>query len=184
MSTDISSLFKYINSLPKSAVWAIVNKDTKSVYMKHTLDLPSKLGVIASYSGDLDIFAVSPDPVYKLIMAEVVRQQYLRAGYTIENQKTPYITFKANLRIDADGRNAIVYITSGRGYKEVVGVFKKLADAQDFLDTYYGKDWDGVPFYALNEATRIYWRGIGYKHSRFAAKQYFVESNEVTQTEN
>lgn len=180
-------LFQYINRLPDAACYALINEDTKSVYIMHTTNLKSKLGVVAeniAVGKQFEYFCISADPVYKLIMSEGVRKDYLARGYKIENQVSPFISFKVGVRIDADGRNAIVYIVSARGYKEVVGVFKNIVEADEFRLLYGAGVWDGVtPIYAINKETREYWQKHGYKHSRFAAKQYFVESNEVTQTE-
>lgn len=186
MELDTLSLFQYINSLPDVACYVKINEDTKSVYIMHTLNLKSKLGTISEsiVAGRIfSFFSISSDPVYKLIMSEQIRKRYLAAGYEIENQISPFISFKVGLRIDADGYNAIVYITTARGYKEVVGVFRNINEADEFRAQYYGEDWSGIPVYAINKKTREYWIEYGYKHSRFAPKQYFVESSETTQTD-
>lgn len=166
MELDILSVAKYINSLPEAAVWAIVDDEERTVYMKHTTNLKTKFGEIGTKikgSSRVEIFSIPPDPVYKLIMAEKTRKEFIGRGYKIENQATPYIKFKANLRIDTDGRHAIVYITSARRHREVVGVFKKMAEAEQFYSLYYGADWGGAPVYCINEWTKRYHEKHGWR---------------------
>ncbi len=188
MKIGIGAVIEYINKIPDSVVYAIVDDTAKSVYIMHSTKFRTKLGEVADLmagvqNSTLEYFCISAHPVYKLIMAEQVRLQYINKGYTIQNQTTPFIKFTPGIRIDATGQTVLVYITSSRGLREVVGVFGSMSAAEAFKDEFYGDSWSGVPVYAINKETSRYWRNVVYKRMYGSrAEQSLVEPNEMAQT--
>lgn len=184
---DIGEVFQYINSIPDVAVYALVDENIKTVYINHSTKLRSKIGEISDLMHQytkFEYFSISSHPVYKLIMAEQIRLRYINEGYKISNQRVPFIKFKVKIRLGAVLRAAFVYIESSRGHKEIVGVFSKVADADSFVSQYYSSGWSGAPVYAVNEGTREYLLSDVYKRPTRGEDGIFVESNEMTQTEN
>lgn len=180
---DITQVIKYINTLPDCVVYSIVNDSEKTVYINYSTKFRDRFGYISDLrdklGGRIEFSEIVEHPVYKLILAEKVRKSYLARGYKIKNQGMPFINFKPNLRVDSESRYALVYIVSGKGVKDVVGVFKKLSAAQEFLSLYYGAEWCGSPVIANNELTKRYFEGVVYKRIMSArGSQYFTESNE------
>lgn len=187
MGVGIDEVLEYINGVPDAAVYAIVNDDTKDVYIMHSTKFKTKFGELAQLlekvGGRVEFFSISDHPVYKLIMAEKRRAEYINKGYRVTNQVSPFIKFTPSLRVDVDMRNVLVYVTSSRGLREVVGVFKSMVAAEAFKAEFYGESWGGDPVYAVNNETAQYWNNVLYKRMYGSrAEQCLVESNEVTQT--
>jgi len=177
----IGEVFQYINAIPDVAVYVLVDVDTKKVYINHSTKLRSRLGDISDLMvgyGEFHFFSVPRHPVYKLIIAEKIRTQYINDGYTIVNQKVPFIKFKAKSRVGAIYGRVFVYIESSRGHREIVGVFRKVSEADSFIAQYYGSEWSGAPIYALTRDTRDYLLNDVYKRAYGGTDSIFVESSE------
>lgn len=184
----IGEVFKYINKIPDVAVYVLTNKDTKSMYINNSTKLRSKFGEIADLmvSGGYDnfeYFEISPDPVYKLVMSEKVRLMYINKGFVPQNKSTPFIKFKVKSKFGSMHDRVLVYIESARGHKQIVGVFGKVKDADEFVARFYGSEWQGEAVYALNSGTREYVLSDVYKHKHERQSGILIESNVVTQIE-
>lgn len=189
MIDGIGAVIKYINSVPDVAAYVLINENTKKVYVGHSTKFRSKFGEIANIMDkegfvEIECFGISAHPVYKLIMAEQIRLQYINKGYEVVNHPLPFIRFSVHSRIDVDFRNFIVYLITGRRSIEIVGVFKTCKQADEFKEQYYSFNWNGLPVYAINRETAAYWQKRLYKQGVGAASTGgLIESNEVTQIE-
>ena len=184
----ISEAFQYINSLPEAAVYAIANDEKMEVYINQSTKFKAKLGEVANIQklmgGRIEVFSSCEDHVYKLILAERIRQRFIARGYKIVNQLSPFIKFKVHIRLDTDLRNFLVYLQSARGAREVVGVFKCINEAEDFKQYYYGENWNGEIVFAINRDSVRYFKGSVYKRvGLWRNSQPKAESNEVTQVD-
>jgi hypothetical protein len=174
----------YIKALPDVAVYWVVGRD--SVYINTTTRLKEKLGVVCSLpesvsGGVLEYLEVPAHPVYKLIIAEQVRQKLLGQGSQYINQLTPFIKFNVLVRTDPLSRNVLVLVMTAKREIQVVGVFSTLYKAEEYADWLRGMEGGVQPVFALNEATGKYCRADIYKHSYLGRKSPTIESNEVTQ---
>lgn len=174
------AFIEYINTIPDCAVYALIDENTKKVYINHSTKFKEKLGNLHGVC-KVEYFPISAHPVYKLIEAERVRLMYINKGYEISNQKTPFIRFTPYMKIDSDSRHMLVYILSSRRERFVMGVFSSVTEAEDFHCKYY-KDWDGVPVFAETEATRKYFANPIYKQKLMPGDLLNVESSAATQT--
>lgn len=163
----ISESFRYINGFPEAAVYAIICDTKKEVYVGQSTKFKGRLGDVAfiqnEMSGRVEVFSSVEDHVYKLILAEKVRLRYVAAGYAIINQIAPFIRFRADLRLDTDHGFFLVYLTTSRGAREVVGAFRCINRAEGFMNEYYDDKWDGEVICAVNAETRRYYCGSVYK---------------------
>lgn len=189
----MEQVIKYINILPTSAVFWIEEDGEPFVYINHTGNLKHSLGKIAEVSSQFKsprfgYISCAPDQVYKLTAAELERSRFVERGYTILNQEVPFIQFKAVTRIDADKDKVLVYLVTSRRRTEVVGVFRSVRDAEEFVGQFYGciNNKNGVTpiVYANNEHTRKYWQLKVYKPTLWGGTFLPVESSikNATQT--
>lgn len=165
-------VIEYINQFNDSVVYAVVDDVKKTVYINYSTKFKNKLGtvfnLVTKLGGRLELVSSVAHPVYKLIMAEGVRVKYMNAGYTITNQKLPFIRFKAHVRLDAEHKWVLVYLVSGKGQREIVAIFKSFEEANNFANEFYGDSWRGEIVYAV---------GGVYKHSKLARTAQKVESS-------
>ena len=169
------AVIAYINTIPDCAVYALIDENTKKVYINHSTKFKEKLGNLYGVC-KVEYFPISAHPVYKLIDAEKVRLMYINNGYEISNQKMPFIKFTHYMKMDSDSRHILVYILSSRREKFVMGVFSSVTEADGFYAKYYA-DWDGVPVFAETEATRKYFANPLYKQKLMPGDLFNVESS-------
>lgn len=187
MNTAYNSIpFQFIHTLPRSVVFYVYNTDKKEVYINHCSRLKDKIGfisgVVSELQGEFDFFEVPDNSVYKLMHAEIQRKIFIDAGYKVVNQHSAFIRFSVDIRIDAHKDHVLVCLTTARGVREIVGVFKTITDAEEYKQKYYGSDWNGLPVYAINKHTSRYWARRVYKQGLHAGVGGIeTESNVVTQ---
>lgn len=147
-----TQIIQYINKLPDHCVYGVIDDTQKTVYINYTGNFITKLRNLSQYSGEVRILSVVTDKIYKLIHSEYYALQYINKGYRIVNREVPFINLKPVVRVGTN--RVLVYLSTGRRDKIIVGAFRKLQDAQEFKNKYYGDNWDGLPIYAINEETR------------------------------
>jgi hypothetical protein len=187
MDVSIACPFTYINKLPAGAIFVLRDDINKTFNIYLTKNLKSRLSDIseAVVAGcNFEYWSIAGDHVYKLSMAERYRKECIAQGYKCINQKLPFISFKVHLRVNHDARSAMVYLTTAKGTRMTVGIFKKMKEAQEFMDEYYFEGWSGAPVFASNEETARFVRKFGvYKQEQVRFRQYdLVESSSATQT--
>lgn len=151
-------------SLPASCVFLIVNKQEKLVYINYTQNIAAALarfyvdwnGKPGAEALDLQILSVTTDIETLKLHVEYWKDKYRNMGYS-DLIKPCRKTLQYNVRTlvapDLSGVN--VELVTARGDRKVVGKFKTLKEAEEFIMLYYGDD-NGyrLPVYAANSLTK------------------------------
>jgi hypothetical protein len=171
---DNTNVFQYIKGLPEDAVYWVTGKDY--TYINITSNLKSKIGEIAELvdgDGKFEYLEVPAHPVYKLIMAERVRQRILKEGGRVEG--APFIKFKCHIVMDVLARGVFVYYRTARGQKEVVGYLDSFKEAEEYKQWLEEHDYPVVC--SVSARMRKFCRMPVYKQNMTVKMSPKVESN-------
>lgn len=123
----------------KPGVYILVDDIQKLVYINYSNSVLE--GIVRflrdrQYRPDLEIKLVSEsdDIVTQRMIADQYKRHYSSLGYTILNNVK---TFSWRYGIALKGNRAIVYLQNGQRDKYIVGVFKYMSKANEFIDQYY-----------------------------------------------
>jgi len=154
-----------IKKLPSDAVFGLISDSSKEVYVSHTTNLRSRIGLI------MDNFSIREDTRlvvfldgvydkgYKQIFAQYHLDKYISDGYrNVGIVGRSYINYKVRVQYSELLNEVLVTLTTKRGDKMVVGVFSNVDDANKFVDDYYKLGEMVQPIYAINERT-VRWIG-------------------------
>lgn len=154
-SPDFLSTFQ---TLPNSCVYALISDSTMTCLVSHSNNLQSSIGSLLTSNkvqGNdvrLVILDVLDDKEYKLLLCEKYKTQYCKFGYEVINKRN-YIKYSVSIQYSKKLDAAIVVLYNKRRDKKIVGVFKNINAAREFVDQYYKQDVI-LPVYATNKATK------------------------------
>lgn len=153
-STDFLGALK---SLPNSCVFGLISDSKMKCFISHSNNLQSRIGaIIESFpkDGRLVIFDTLDSLEYKLLFCERYKLKMLGDGYSIINSRQ-YINYRIRLQYNKMNTRVMAVLYNARYDKKIVGVFKTMVEAQEFIALYY-KEKILVPVYAINSLTREY----------------------------
>lgn len=167
------NIWKFFWNIPKSGLFALVNKSNKRVYISHSRDIPSSLARLVRDIG-------SRHSIYKQLIKDVKKleftlleniniydslldihckmdyyiTEYKQLGYEIYNSRYKLQKFKVRIDVELD---RLVYVKLiSKSYKQiVVGVFDNMDDAIEFSYIFDVMDIV-IPVYSINNYTRSY----------------------------
>lgn len=155
-------LLRQLKTLPLDAVFGLINESTKQAYISHTVNLRTRMGDL------IDVFDLEDevrfivflegvqDLRYKLLYAQQFIDQYKQDGYEILGLGRDYINSKVRIRFSKDLRRALVVIVNSRKASEIVGIFKTVHEARDFVSQYYKKGDMVRPVYSVSREMKEY----------------------------
>jgi hypothetical protein len=156
-------LSNFLN-LPSSCVFLIINKEQKLVYINYTENIASALArFYADWAGkpgaealELDILSVTTDIETLKLHTEYWKDHYRNNGYgNLISIGRKTLQYEVRALVAADLSCVNVELVTARGQRKVVGKFKTLAQANDFIMTYYAEDNRyRLPIYAVNSLTK------------------------------
>ncbi len=156
---DILTL-RAIQDLPEDAVFALISDSSKECYISHTTNLKSRIGLILTDSDilrdDTKLIILKTglnDNKYKRIYCQYYLDKHLALGYKNIGESHSYINYKVKVQFSDLLSEALVVLINKRKDKEVVGVFKTIIEAEEFVSMYYSGDMI-LPVYANNRRTR------------------------------
>lgn len=153
-SPDFLDTFK---TLPNSCVYAIINDLNKTCSVLHSNNLQSRLGVIleANEIGSrLVILDVLDDLEHKLLLCEKYKIALSQQGYSILNKRS-YINYKVSIQYSKRFHSVLVVLYNKRRDKKIVGEFKNINDAKEFVKQYYSDEGVIVPIFGIGECRYI-----------------------------
>lgn len=163
-SRELNLVLSNFLSLPSSCVFLIVNKQEKLFYINYTENIASALArFYADWSGksaatalELEVLSVTTDIETLKLHTEYWKDRYRNIGYSdliVANRKT--LQYEVRILVAPDLSSVNVELVTARGQRKIVGKFKTLADAKEFIMIYYGED-NGyrLPVYAVNSLTK------------------------------
>ena len=149
-------------ALPKSGV--IILEKRNQVLVTYTTSMGSYLETLYNdFKGQagikITIRSAGADIETLKLHVEYYRDYYRKTdGYVLllsHNRKT--IEYKVRIVPTNDLKKVDVELVTARGDSKVVGRFKDIRAARDFVDNYYGSDNPyNLPVYAANSDTRNY----------------------------
>lgn len=146
-------------SLPQSGVVILV-KGTQVLVSYTTSMGPHLEGMYNQFRGQSNIEMVvrsaGTDLETLKLHTEYYRNYYVRNGFTLllTNYRKS-IQYRVRVVPSSEFKGVDVEVVSARGDSKVVGKFKNIRDAKDFIETYYGTDNSfKFPVYAVNSATK------------------------------
>ena len=156
-------LSNFLN-LPSSCVFLIINKQEKYVYINYTENIASALarfyedwaGKPGSTALELEIVSVTTDIETMKLHVEYWKDHYRNMGYSdLIAVKRKTLQYEVRTLVASDLSGVNVELVTSRGQRKVVGKFKTLTEANEFVSIYYGED-NGyrLPVYAVNSLTK------------------------------
>ncbi len=156
---DITTL-RSIKALPENAVFGLISDSTKECYVSHTTNLRSRIGLILTDNDNilkedtrLVVFGDIRSYKYKLLYAQYYLEKMVAAGYKNIGTSHSYINYKVKIEFSVLLNEVFVVLVNKRKDKLIVGVFKKMDDAQEFIDVCYREGEMVQPIYAINKGT-------------------------------
>lgn len=144
-------------ALPRSGVIVVVDGGIAAV--SYTTSMGSVLETLYnSRNGQsnirLEVLSAGADIETLRLHAEFYRKYYSDLGYEVApGRKT--LQYRVRIIPGKDFKTSDVEVVSARGEGKLVGRFKTIGEAQDFIETYYGTDNPlKLPVYAVNSATK------------------------------
>ena len=156
-------LSNFLN-LPTSCVYLIENKQEKLVYINYTENIAGALArfyneyrvKFAETALDFQILSVTTDIETLKLHSEYWKDRYRNIGYSDlieQSRKTLQYDVRTLVASDLSGVN--VELVTARGQRKVVGKFKTLTEASNFIQIYYAEDNKyRLPVYAINSLTK------------------------------
>lgn len=146
-------------ALPQSGV-VILIKD-KQILVSYTTSMGSHLeGLYNQFSGqsNIEMIVRSADADLETLKlhAEYYRDYYIKKGFTLLlSHYRKSIRYRVRAVPSSEFKGIDVEIVSARGGSKVVGKFRNIGEAKDFIEIYYGTDNSfRFPVYATNSATK------------------------------
>lgn len=145
-------------------MFLVINKQEKLVYINYTQNIASALarfyvdwnGKPGAEALELEILSVTTDIETLKLHAEYWRDKYRNIGYDeLADVSRKTLQYKVRTLVTPDLSGVNVELVTARGDSKVVGKFKTLAEAKEFIMLYYGKDNKyRLPVYAVNSLTK------------------------------
>lgn len=142
-------------TLPNSCVFAIISDSKRTCSVMHSNALQSRLGAILEaheVGCRLVVLDVLDDLEHKLLLCEKYKLKYVELGYDILNKRS-YINYYTRIQYDRSFHTVNVVLYNKRRDKKIVGVFKNINEAREFVSQYY-KQEVLFPVYSTNKCTR------------------------------
>lgn len=151
-------------SLPSSCVFLVLNQQEKKAYINYTENIASALArFYADWAGkpgaealELEILSVTTDLETLKLHCEYWKDKYRNMGYEdLVPIGRKAIQYEVRTLVAPDLSCVNVELVSSRGQRKVIGKFKTLPEAKEFIMTYYSED-NGyrLPVYAVNSLTK------------------------------
>lgn len=161
-----NEFLRQVNSLPLDAVFGLISESSKECYISHTVNLKARIGQILADNEDilkddtkLVVFCTGfSDSEYKRIYCQYYLDKYIANGYTSISPTDNYINYKVRIQYSEALKEVFVLLVNKRKDKKIVGVFKQMDEAQEFVSRYYADGSVIQPIYAVNDETRL-WTG-------------------------
>jgi hypothetical protein len=153
---------RQVNKLPLDAVFGLISISSKECYISHTVNLKTRIGQILTDNEDilkddteLIVFCTGiVDNEYKRIYAQYYLDMYVEAGFKNISPTDNYINYKIRVQYSDVLQEVFVLLVNTRKDKKIVGVFKQIEEAEQFVAQYYPDGSLVQPIYALNEDTK------------------------------
>ena len=167
-------LLDILSNLPKTAVYGLINEKDKAIYLTHCRDVivslnrimeglrngSNETGLLEDYRNnklDIVILNTESDKLRQLQLIEWYKDEYRNKGYKLYNNHV-YIRYTVTTEIN--GKFVYVVLKNGAKSKTIVGVFKSIWEAKEFINgSYPSKIY--FPIYASNDLTKKYLAEIG-----------------------
>lgn len=151
-----------LETLPKECVFAILDRKGCRVYINYSINLIGaipRLWEECSRAGttlELEVLSVTTDIETLKLHTEYWRDRYSRVGYAeLLPRGRKVLQYDVRCLVDGDYDGVDVMLVSARGDRKVVGKFKTMEEAVEFVDMCYGADNSyNLPVYAVNSRTR------------------------------
>jgi hypothetical protein len=142
-----------LQNLPLDCVFGIISDSTKECYISHTKNLKTRIGAVLDSvylqrDSRLIIFCTMQDDKYKRIYAQYYLDKYINDGYKNIGCGRKYINYKVRVQYSADLKYVQVVLINERKDKEIVGQFRSIEAANNFVDMYYRGDLV-LPVYSI-----------------------------------
>lgn len=155
-------------SIPKSALYALVNRHDNCIYLAYSTNVFMSLALVFQHCGNKEkkyrklnedlgkcelVVLFESKKVDDLIQQYSYYYDYYNLlGYTHYRK---YKGKRYKIRTDIKDDKVFVSLETSRKNTKVVGVFDKMKDANEFIATHYTSDYL-KPVYAKNELTKSY----------------------------
>lgn len=147
-----------IRSLPQNAVFGVINDSSMEFYISHTTNLRTRIGLVID---DIEIREDSrivifldgvDDKRYKQLFAQYYINKFTEMGYVdVARKKCSYINYTVRVQYSELLNEAWVVLVSKRNDKEVVGRFKTVEEANEYVRVYYPVGELVQPIYSTNK---------------------------------
>jgi hypothetical protein len=169
-----------INQIPKEGIIAFINDSDKKVLIVQGSNLLALLGrimselqqgiythqeVIEDYNKlKIVVLETQSDITIRYLQMSYWYDYFVNNGYTLYS-KTKYSVYRVRSRIvykriGSTLMNVNVELVSTRGNTILVGVFKTMLEANEFIETYYSQTTNQykLPILANNDLTKAYYQ--------------------------
>lgn len=158
--------------LPRACVYSVVDIETNRFYVNYSVNMVgalSRLWEDVSRVGspgntlEFTVLTVSTDIETLKLHTEYWRDVMVGRGMTEllpRGRKT--LQYEVRCVVDEDYDWVDIVLVSARGDKKIVGKFRTMGEAAEFVEMYYGGDNPyRLPVYAINSRTSEYVIGTG-----------------------
>lgn len=155
--------------LPRACVYSVVDIETNRFYVNYSANMAGALSrlweEVGNRGGTLEftVLTASTDIETLKLHTEYWRDVMVGRGMTEllpRGRKT--LQYEVRCVVDDDYDWVDIVLVSARGDKKVVGKFRTMAEAVEFVEMYYAGDNSyRLPVYAVNSRTSEYVMGSG-----------------------
>lgn len=147
-----------IKRLPQNAVFGVISDSRREFYISHTSNLRTRIGLIIDdieihEDSRLVVFADGiEDKKYKQMFAQYYVDKFILDGYkNVSRNKCSYINYKVRVQYSDLFNEAWVVLVNKRNDKLVVGRFKTVDEANEYVELYYPVGTLVQPIYSTNK---------------------------------
>lgn len=147
-----------IKRLPQDAVFGVISDSRREFYISHTSNLRTRIGLIID---DIEMYEDSrlvvfvdgiEDKKYKQMFAQYYVDKYVADGYkNVSRNKCSYINYKVRVQYAELFNEVWVVLVNKRNDKLVVGRFKTVDEANEYVRVYYPVGELVQPIYSTNK---------------------------------
>lgn len=147
-----------IKNLPQNAVFGVISDSRREFYISHTSNLRTRIGLIID---DIEMYEDSrlvvfvdgiEDRRYKQMFAQYYVDKFVADGYRdISGKRCDYINYKVRVQYSELLNEVFVLLVNKRNDKLVVGRFKTVEEANEYVRVYYPVGELVQPIYSTNK---------------------------------
>jgi hypothetical protein len=147
-----------IKNLPQNAVFGVISDFRREFYISHTSNLRTRIGLIID---DIELYEDSrlvvfldgvEDRKYKQMFAQYYVDKFISDGYkNVSRNRCSYINYRVKVQYSSLFNSALVLLVNKRNDKIIVGSFKTVEEANEYVTEYYKEGTLVQPIYATNK---------------------------------